>query len=436
MSLPVLLFFSFVSTLALPIHGTFLLPIQKDHTTHHYITTVDTKTPLQPTNLLLDLEASFTWMDCLKNYNSTTYQHYYCGSQGFCSSLYACTYYCQNITLPSPACDNNTCEFFLHNPLTHQLGFGSALSDVLALPITNGSTQGPLTILRNHTFSCSPVFQHDLFLRGLPKGVVGAAALGWFDLSLQGELTAAFSLPSCFALCLSGARKGKGVGFIGSRGPYNFLPGIDISKSLPYTPIFKNPAWTRSSVLANGQPSEYFVGLTSIKINDKAVPLNQSLLVIDASSGSGGTKLSTVVSYTSMQSSIYKDFTDAFAKEASAMNLTSLTKPVKPFRLCYDERGMASTRVGPAVPTIDLVFQSKDVYWRIFGANSMVRVKSKGGFAWCLGFVDGGVKQQASIIIGGYQMEDNLLQFDLQSKTLGFSSTLLFKQTTCANFNF
>lgn len=32
--------------------------------------------------------------------------------------------------------------------------------------------------------------------------------------------------------------------------------------------------------------------------------------------------------------------------------------------------------------------------------------------------------------------EDNLLQIDLAASKLGFSSSLLFRQTTCSNFNF
>ncbi|CBI26189.3 unnamed protein product, partial [Vitis vinifera] len=54
----------------------------------------------------------------------------------------------------------------------------------------------------------------------------------------------------------------------------------------------------------------------------------------------------------------------------------------------------------------------------------------------CLGFVDGGVNPRTSIVIGGRQLEDNLLQFDLATSRLGFSSSLLSRQTTCSNFNF
>ncbi|KAE9453188.1 hypothetical protein C3L33_14945, partial [Rhododendron williamsianum] len=80
-----------------------------------------------------------------------------------------------------------------------------------------------------------------------------------------------------------------------------------------------------------------------------------------------------------------------------------------------------------------IVNPSESVYWTIFGSNSMVQVSDK---VLCLGFVDGGLNPRTSIVIGGYQIEDNLLQFDLAASRLGFSSSLFFRQTTCANFNF
>lgn len=104
-----------------------------------------------------------------------------------------------------------------------------------------------------------------------------------------------------------------------------------------------------------------------------------------------------------------------------------------PFQVCYDINSFSSTRVGPGVPAIDLVLQNEEVYWRMFGANSMVQVNED---VICLGFVDGGDNPRTAIVIGGYQLENNLLQFDLARSRLGFSSSLLFRQTTCANFNF
>ncbi|XVF60421.1 hypothetical protein PTKIN_Ptkin08bG0044500 [Pterospermum kingtungense] len=99
----------------------------------------------------------------------------------------------------------------------------------------------------------------------------------------------------------------------------------------------------------------------------------------------------------------------------------------------FQHKSIGSTRVGPAGPQIDLEQQNKDVIWSIFGANSMVQVSSD---VLCLGFVDGGLNPKTSIVIGEHLIEDNLVQFDLVTSRLGFSSSLLFRQTTCANFNF
>jgi hypothetical protein len=224
------------------------------------------------------------------------------------------------------------------------------------------------------------------------------------------------------------------VALFGSKGPYNFLHGIDLSKSLLYTPLIFNPFGRDSDPYTHRSP-EYYVGLTSIKVNGEMVAFNKALLAFN-DRGYGGTRISTLVPYTKLQSSIYKAFTLAFLKEAasSAFNLTT-TKPVKPFRVCYPARAVKTTQMGPAVPIIELVLDRQDVVWKIFGSNSMVRVTKKSVDLWCLGFVDGGI-DGPSIMIGGLQLEDNLLQFDLQSQKLGFSSSILSKGTNCADYEF
>ncbi|KAJ0034566.1 hypothetical protein Pint_24898 [Pistacia integerrima] len=85
-------------------------------------------------------------------------------------------------------------------------------------------------------------------------------------------------------------------------------------------------------------PVEYFIGVTSIKVNGEAVPLNASLLTLTVKMAS-------------------------FTRVAS----------VVPFGARFSSKGIGSTRVGPVVPQVDLL-QNKNVYWAIFGANSMVKV--------------------------------------------------------------
>ncbi|KAH9765254.1 hypothetical protein KPL70_001805 [Citrus sinensis] len=73
-------------------------------------------------------------------------------------------------------------------------------------------------------------------------------------------------------------------------------------------------------------------------------------------------------------------------------------------------------------PEVD-VWKQRKVLWSILGANSIVQVGNDDNVS-CLGFVDGGAPR-TSIVIGGYQLENNLLQFDLASSRLAIE--LAFK---------
>ncbi|KAJ6348687.1 hypothetical protein OIU77_006292 [Salix suchowensis] len=229
-------------------------------------------------------------------------------------SAYACMDTCEDP--PGPNCGNNSFSFLLDNPIKavdyrKVNGINAALVDSLALP----NTQGSLVSISNFIFSCARTG----FLKGLAKGVTGLAALGNSNLSIPVQINKAFpSSPNCFAMCLSGSTSQPGLVLLGSKGPYNFLQGIDLSKSLLYTPLVFNPLGRDSDPNTHRLSPEYYVGLTSIKVNGKMVALNKALLAIDGQSGSGGTRISTIVPYTKLQSSIYKAFTLAFLKEAAS----------------------------------------------------------------------------------------------------------------------
>lgn len=420
MSLPHPFLIFFIIPLALSLTPTVQLqtslvaPISKDNSTLLYTLSIYLKTPLQPTLLHLDLGSSFSWLLCPSNYNSSSSHPTPCNSS-LCSSFH------------SGACSNDSCALFPENPVTRKAILDIALTDSLALPTTNGSTQGQLVLVPDYIFSCATT----PLLQGLAHAATGLAALGRSNYSLPAQISTALSSPRYFALCLPGS--GTGVAFFGSRGPYIFSSKIDLSKSLIYTPLILNPVGD-TVITYNARPSdEYFIQLSSIRVNGKSIPVNGSLLGIDEN-GFGGCKISTATPYTILESSIYKAFTQLFVNESSAFNLTG-TSAAEPFNVCYPARDLIETRVGPAVPTVDLVMQSEDVFWRIFGSNSMVRISKEGGDLWCLGFVDGGTNRRTPIVIGGHQLEDNLLQFDLESNRLGLSSSVLLQGTTCGNFN-
>lgn len=96
---------------------------------------------------------------------------------------------------------------------------------------------------------------------------------------------------------------------------------------------------------------------------------------------------------------------------------------VSPFEVCYRLKKRFEVE---DVPVIDLTVGSGGERWRIYGWNSMVVVK-KG--VMCLAF-----KKGEEMVIGGYQMEDNLVEIDLRLSKLSFTSSLLLYNTSCSHF--
>ncbi|XP_057547736.1 probable aspartic proteinase GIP2 [Amaranthus tricolor] len=395
-----------------------VLQVSKDPSTLQYTTTLTQRTPPISVPLTIHLGAQFLWVDCDKNYVSSTYRPARCNSAQ-CSL--ANSHSCSTCNAPArPGCNNNTCGLFPENPFISTSTSGELAMDLIRVSSTDGSFSGPAVSIPNFIFNCAPTS----LLKGLPKRVQGIAGFGRSKISVPSQFSSAFSFVKRFYLCLSSSP--NGVAFFGY-GPDELVPGSGVTFS--FTPLLINPVSTAGSSFAGEKSAEYFIGVRSIKINQKEVPINKNLLSINKQ-GIGGTKISTVDPYTVLESSIYKAVAEVFMNE---LGNVSKVKAVAPFKVCYDSSSISSSRLGYEVPTIDLVLQNEDVYWSISGANSMVQVNDG---VICLGFVDGGVKPRTTIVIGGYQLEDNYLRFDLASSRLGFSSSLLHFRTTCSNFNF
>ncbi|PIA44785.1 hypothetical protein AQUCO_01700406v1 [Aquilegia coerulea] len=378
-----------------------VLPVWKDASTNQYVTHIKQRTPLVSINLVLDLGGEFMWVDCDQGYVSSSYIPAHCRSAK--CSLARANGCGECFSAPKPGCNNNTCSMFPANSVNGPATSGELAQDVISVQSTNGKNPGPIVSVPHYLFTCG--------------GVKGMAGLGRARIGMPSLFAAAFSLQRKFAICLTSSPSANGVIFFGN-GSYVMLPNIDLSSSLIYTPLLTNPVST----------APVYTQVKSIKVNERSISVNKSLLSIH-SDGYGGTKISTVNLYTVLETSIYNALTKAFVKYA---NLTRVAS-VAPFGFCFDSKNVVSTRVGPAVPSIDLVLQSKKIVWRIFGSNSMVQVSKD---VLCLGFVDGGSNPRTSIVIGGHQLENNFLQFDLATSRLGFSSSLLSRQTTCSNFNF
>ncbi|XVF63935.1 hypothetical protein PTKIN_Ptkin09bG0126400 [Pterospermum kingtungense] len=378
-----------------------LIPVTKDPATLQYVARISYGTPLEPSDLVVDLGSPLLWMACNSRPVSS--------SKRLISS---CSVNCSRAKFHDLGSNkkagvsgcllNTNCDVFPYNGITGLTSVGELVEDVIAVGSVDRLEVGQITTVAQFLFSCAPTSH----LQGLASGAMGMLGLGKASISLPSQLSSSLWHPQKHILCLS---ESNGVVLTG-----NF--GTKITRSLIYTPLITNQ-------------HDYFINVRSIKINGRRLAVDKSMLLGDEE-GKLGTKLSTIQPYTTVESSIYAIFSQAYVKAATSMNMTRVAA-VAPFGLCFSSEGVGNSKLGPLVPEIDLVLQSEMVKWRIQGRNSMVKV-SKG--VMCLGFVDGGLEQSSPIVIGGLQLEDNLLEFDLGSSMLGFSSSLLLKETTCSTF--
>ncbi|XP_061345533.1 probable aspartic proteinase GIP2 [Gastrolobium bilobum] len=414
------LIFSFLCLVAKLCHAqspvSFVIPVTKDNSTLQYLTTLSYGTPLLPTKLVLDLGGPFLWLDCasrnMPSSSTLTTPH------RSIQCLTAKTHEAEATSFLSSPTDQDQyqpCQVFPENSITGTVATeGEFVQDLMSLQSTH-----KLETIHQVRFTCSP----SMLLNGLARGAKGMVGLGRSRCSLTSQVFDSFGTHRKLTLCLSSS---TGVILFGNM-DYESPSGAEILRSLTFTPLITNQNQRYPS-------QEYFVNVNSIKINGKRLSFNTSSKSQDEEDNNGGTQtqLSSIVPYTTMQSSIYAIFKTAFVDAAMSMNMTRLAS-VAPFELCFSYRGIGRSQVGPSVPIIELVLQSEMVKWSIYGRNSMVRVSNE---IMCLGFLDGGVNPRNPIVIGGYQLEDVIVQFDLATSMVGFSSSLLTKNTRCSDFKF
>nr|KYP58212.1 Basic 7S globulin 2 [Cajanus cajan] len=392
-------------------------------------------TPPVTLDLAIDIREGLVWFECGSDYNSSSYNPIRCGTNKCKLAKGTDCVTCTNHPLKT-GCTNNTCGVQPYNPFAHFFVSGDLGQDILSSSSTHSSNaaRAPSTLhVPRFISSCvyPDKFGIDGFLRGLAHGNKGVLGLAKTAISLPAQLASKFNLERKFALCLPSSSKYNKLGdLIVGGGPY-YLPPHHASNFLSYTPFVVNPHST-GPIFDHGPSTEYFIDVKSISVDNKVVNVNTSLLAIDKN-GNGGTKLSTVTPFTKFQSLLYAPVVNDFVKGALARRIKRVAA-VAPFGACFDATSVRKSRSGPSVPTIDLVLKG-GVRWRIYGANSMVAVNKK---VLCLGFVDGGLEPESpiatSIVIGGHQMEDNLLEFDLDSSKFGFSSSLLLRNVSCSHF--
>ncbi|XP_026448173.1 basic 7S globulin-like [Papaver somniferum] len=376
-----------------------VLPFHKDPSTHQYVTEISLATPKVPIRLVLDLGGKLPWIHCGQKQQTSSYQPVDCKSP-------QCLLASSN-TVQIPQCCNKTCSISSTNTVTRSTSSGQLGSDDVTLQSGYEPGQRPYLWIRGENvtarrfaFGCGTTS-----LNGLAKGVNGMAGLGRSGLSLVSQFSAAFHFSRKFALDFQFGN----VYFGGGHYIHETL-----RPSFIYTPLISNP-------YNQDYSTDYYIGVKSIQIDGENVAIHKKMLSINRKNGVGGTKFSTLLPYTAMETSIYKAFTSLYVKRAKAMNITRAAS-VKPFGACFNSSTMVTSYPeGLVVPQVNLVL-TNNVVWRVVGAKSSLKYVNDN--VLCLGFIDGGLKARTSIVIGGLQLQDNLLEFDIPKSRVGFSQPL------------
>ncbi|WVZ67481.1 hypothetical protein U9M48_016551 [Paspalum notatum var. saurae] len=380
-----------------------LIPVAKDPATSLYTILIR-----DGANHLVDLAGPLLWSTCASDHLPASFT---CDST-VCKDANA--YRAPTCGIAGQPCKRQ-CKAYPYNPLTGRCAAANLVHTRLIANTTDG--RNPLSQVSVRAVgACAP----RTLLASLPKDVTGVAGLADAGLALPAQVAASQRVANRFLLCLP--RRGEGAAVFGG-GPFflrlSLVPETssgDLTSTLVFTPLRAR----------KGNPL-YYIPVQSVAVNQAQVALPAYALA------AGGVVLCTRVPYTALRPDVHRPLVDAFDRALARDD--AKVPAVAPFELCYRSGMLGNTRLGYAVPEVTLMLEGGR-NWTFVGSSSMVGVDSQTA---CLAFVEmKGVKpgdpSAAAVIIGGFQMEDHLLQFDLEKKQLGFAKVPVI--SACSNFNF
>ncbi|KAG2603235.1 chitinase CLP-like [Panicum virgatum] len=376
-----------------------LIPVAKDPATSLYTVPIR-----DGDNHVIDLAGPLLWSTCASDHLPAAFS---CNAT---ECRHANAYRAPSCRIAGQPCKKR-CRAYPYNPITGQCAAANLVHTRFIVNTTDGKNPLQQVSVRA-VAACAP----RNILASLPRDVTGVAGLSASGQALPAQVAASQRVARKFLLCLP--RSGEGVAIFGG-GPLFLLPDSsmgDLTATLAFTPLRgrkDNPL--------------YYIPVQGIAVNQAQVPLPANALA------GGGVVLCTRVAYTALRPDVYRPVVDAFDR-ALARN-DAKVPTVAPFELCYRSSMLGNTRLGYAVPDIALVLE-RGKSWTFVGSSSMVDVNSQTA---CLALVEmKGVKagdpSAAAVVVGGFQMENHLLQFDLEKQQLGFAKVPAF--SACNNFNF
>ncbi|KAG2281310.1 hypothetical protein Bca4012_049785 [Brassica carinata] len=240
----------------------------------------------------------------------------------------------------------------------------------VSLNYTSPSTYLAPKLAVRTRLTCVGVFE-DSGWSDLPNGANSILGLADSSMSFVKSVESSYKIPFKVALCLPSK-------------PKNNSGSVYIGRLLVSTPLVSIPE--------NGVDN-YYIDVKSIEVNGNKLSFNQDFLTFNKTTHWRGTKISSIIPYT----------------------------------LFYKSFGGKSL-LGKKTPVISFVLGG-GAKWDIYGTNSLVMVNKT---IMCLAFVDARNDPRFPIEMGGYQMEDHLVEFDFEASTFSFTSSLLRHNASCS----
>ncbi|CAN6992062.1 unnamed protein product [Brassica rapa subsp. trilocularis] len=387
---------------------TFAIPIFKDTKTGLYYTNMTVGQPPLSVNLVLDVSGSALFFQCGKpGYKSTSYDPILCGSRCCPTPKDECFH--NTCYGPfRPTCRNETCTSADVSLLTFNTQIATLINDDVMLRYMSPSSAyvAPKLPVRAR-IACRGYFEG--MMNMLPAGTLGILGLGNSSTSFVSSLLSSYKIPFKVSLCLP-SKPGNNPGSVYIGGS---LKRKDLTGLLVSTPLISN-----RETKEHGEDYNYFIDVKSIEVNGKRLSFDHDLLK-NKRGHWGRTKI-----YTLLEAYIYKALVRAFSEK------TKKRKAVYPFTDCFSYKSFGEkSLLGKETPVISLVL-GEGAKWDIYGPNSLVKVNKN---VVCLAFQEADEFESLfPIEIGGYQMEDNLVEFDLEASKFSFTSSLLRHNTSCS----
>lgn len=182
---------------------------------------------------------------------------------------------------------------------------------------------------------------------------------------------------------------------------------------LSHTPLLKNPVVAGKNVLS----VYYYVGLRKITVGRQKVKIPYKYLTPD-SNGNGGSIVDSGTTFTYMNRGVFEPVLNAFVKQVKGIPRTESIEMITGLRPCYNISGHKTV----SLPELKLHYKGGAEmalplanYFSIAGEADVI----------CLTMITDSafgpeLSAGPSIILGNFQMQNFLVEFDLKNEKFGF----------------